>query len=156
MISYQVFKDEWWLGSPLVGLMRANAVSFIIQDAVFMWRKTDESWKSECLQATVKHSGLSIMVWSAIWYDLVDFLLYVEKHLMVKDTAMFLKMEWDALFFSWILLSTFGSIWTGNSSQKMQHQEQNNSFRRVGKMRSNGDPKTNSIHFHAGRSCEIC
>ena len=29
----------------------------------YVWRRTDESWMSECLQATMKHGGLGIMFW---------------------------------------------------------------------------------------------
>ena len=50
-----------------------------------MWRKAHESWKSECLQATMKHGGLGIMVLGAIWYEGRSPLILIEKRLHIEE-----------------------------------------------------------------------
>ena len=48
---------------------------------VYVWRTIGESWKSPCLQATVKHGGIGVMVWGAVWYEGRSSLIFVEDRL---------------------------------------------------------------------------
>ena len=48
---------------------------------IYVWRTISESWKSPCLQAMVKHCGIGMLVWEAVWYKGRSSLIFVEDRL---------------------------------------------------------------------------
>jgi len=70
---------QFW--SSIVWSDESKFCQFSNSGRIHVWRKTDEAWNADCLQGTVKHGGIGVMVWGAIWYDGKSELVFIENRL---------------------------------------------------------------------------
>ena len=62
----QLLKKHGDFWKQVIWSDESKLFKFLNSGRVYVWRRTDESWKSECLQVTMKRGEQGIIVWGAI------------------------------------------------------------------------------------------